>query len=327
MTARSFAPHALSALASVAVAALVFTGTSSAAVDAGSKLRFSALPKRVVQGNQATVAVGVKGGGRCSLTVRYGDGTLQPGLATVRAAAGRARWSWRVPDTAATGPAKLIVTCGSAGRLVGSLPVIAGPKPNNIVVEEAGGSQRTQYGHSQASWGVVLYNPSPDRDALDVNVLLNFVDATNTVLGTDTAQIDGIAAGSRFYLGGGANVPTTTITKLEVTVTVGSRAPRVVHEPPIADIRLVPGADGYLDSVVGQVTNDRSGQVLTTANMTAVLFDAAGKVVGGTSGGVYSSLPWQTRAFWSASSYADPVPMTRAATAKVSVEPKWEVKG
>jgi hypothetical protein len=327
MTARSFSPRTYILMALAAVAALALAGASAAAVDAGSKLRFSGVPKRVVQGNQASVAVSVRGGGRCLLTVRYGDGTLQPGLATVRAAGGRARWSWRVPETAATGPAKLIVTCGSAGRLVGSLPIIAGPKPNAIVVKDAGGSQRTQYGHSQASWGIVLYNPSPDRDALDVNVLVNFVDATNTVLGTDTAQIDGIAAGSNFYLGGGANVPTTPIDKLEVTVTVGSRAPRVVHEPPVADIRLVPGVDGYLDSVVGQVQNDRSGQVLTTANMTAVLFDAAGKVVGGTSGGVYSPLPWQTRAFWSASSYADPVPMTRAATAKVSVEPKWEVRG
>jgi hypothetical protein len=56
--------------------------------------------------------------------------------------------------------------------------------------------------------GLVLDNPSADRDALDVNVLVDFADATNTVLVTDTARIDGIAAGSRFHVGGGANVPT-----------------------------------------------------------------------------------------------------------------------
>ena len=73
------------------------------------------------------VTVAAPRGARCTLVVRYGDGAVQPGLNPARATNGRALWRWRVPETAGTGPAKLIVRCGS-GRLTGSLSVVAGPK-------------------------------------------------------------------------------------------------------------------------------------------------------------------------------------------------------
>ena len=327
MTARSLSPSTFATLACLAVAALALLGDAAAAVDAGAKIRFGAMPKRVVQGKDAAVAIAVARGARCSLTFRYGDGNLQSGLRPIRATTGRARWTWQVPETAATGPAKVIVDCGRAGRIVGSLPVIAGPKPTGVVVTDSGFSQKIEDNRARVSWGVVLTNQSPDRDALEVTVLVNFVDATNTVLATDSENVDGIRAGSPFYLGGGMSVPTTPIARLEFVVTIGSRAPRVVHEPPLEDVRLIPGRGAYLGAVVGQVTNDRSGLVLTRATVSAVLYDAAGKITGGTSGVVYAALPWQKRSFWSAALHADPIPLTRAAGAKVSAEPIWEVEG
>jgi hypothetical protein len=326
MTARSFTPNTFATLACVAVGALVLVGKAAAVVDAGTKPRFGAVPARVAQGNAATVTAAAPAGARCTLTVRYGDGALQPGLAPARATAGRARWKWRVPEEAATGPAKLILACGAA-RATASFAVTAGPKQTTVAVTDRGFSQRTRYGRTTVSYGVVLTNTSPDRDALQVTVIVNFIDATNTVLGTHTSRIDGIEAGEPFYLGGGQNVPVTPIERLEVVVTVGSRAPRVVHEPPLADVRVTETSDGYVAAVIGQFSNDVAGTLLRSASMSAVFFDAAGNVTGGATGNAHTPLPHDARAFFKASTYASSVPMTKAATVRVSVEPRFQATG
>ena len=327
MTARSFTPNTFATLACVAVGALVLVGKAAAVADAGSKVRLSTTPGRAVQGGQASVTVAVPRGARCTLTVRYGSGETQPAFAPARAPHGRIRWVWRVPETAATGPAKLVVDCGSAGRAVGALAVVAGPKANDIEVAKRGFSQRIRYGRTSVSWGLELKNTSPDRDALDVVVVVNFVDATNTVLGTDIAKIAGIRAGKEFFLGGGEGVPSTAIVRLEVVVRVGSRAPRVVHEPPVDDVRILPAVDGFVGSAVGQVANDREGQLLRRSRISAVFFDAAGNISGGSTGIASAPLPAGARSYFRAGLHASAVPMTRAATVRISVEPTFQAVG
>jgi hypothetical protein len=327
MTARSFTPNTFATLACVAVGALLLVGKAAAVTDAGPKVRFTALPLKAAQGARATVAVKTAGSARCTLTVRYGDGQLQPGLAAARARNGRASWTWLVPDTASTGPAKLVVACAGAGQIVGAMPVVAGPKATYIEVAKRGFSQRIRHGRAIASWGLELKNTSPDRDALEVVVVVNFVDATNTVLDTDTARVAGIRAGNVFYVGGGKTVPTTPIDRVEVVVRAGSRAPKVVHEPPVDDVRILPGSDGYVAAAAGQVANDRAGQLLRSSRIHAVYFDAAGNISGGSTGLATAPLPTGARSFFKASLYADAVPMTRAATVRISVEPRFETVG
>ena len=110
-----------------------------------------------------------------------------------------------------------------------------------------------------------------------------------------------------------------------MVVQVASRAPPVVREPPVDDLRLVPTRDGYVGAVVGQVANDRPGNLLRRAVMSAVIFDAARNVIGRSTGSMFDPLPSGTRAYFEANLNGDSVPMARAATAKVSVEPRFEV--
>jgi hypothetical protein len=324
VTARTLSSrHARITPFAATLAALALATSAGGAREAGLKVRFSALPDRVLQGGPASVTVAGPAGVSCTLTVRYGNGSTQPGLATARARNGRAQWSWRVPETAATGPAKLVVACGRWGRLTGMLPVVAGPKQPGVTVTQQGFSQRYRRSGSSVSYGIVLTNTAAERDALDVTVLTNFVDATNTVLGTDRRGISGIPAGAPYYLGDYASLPATPIDRLEITVQVSSRSPRSIHEPPVADLRVVPDKDGFVDAVVGQVANDRTGAVLTSSRLSSVLFDVAGNVVGGAYGSVSVPLPHNTRAYFSASSAPESTPMANVALARVSVEPRF----
>src|SRR5438132_7493013 len=90
---RSFAPARAAAFAFAVV--LVFTAGAGAA-DRSAPLRFSSIPKNVVQGSTAGVTVAVHPSGvRCSLAVRYANGDRQPDLAPTLALAGAAHWSWQ----------------------------------------------------------------------------------------------------------------------------------------------------------------------------------------------------------------------------------------
>lgn len=326
MTARTFSPNPFATLTCAAVGALLLVGQAAALVDAGPQLRFSALPKQVVQGRPAAVTVSAARASRCTLAVRYGDGKLQGGLGAVRATNGRARWQWEVPGTAATGPAKVVAACGSS-RATAALPVVAGAKVPGVTITQQGYSQRYRFGRSSVSYGVVLTNTSAERDALNVVVLVNFVDATNTVLGTSEQRVAGIAARAPFYVGGFSSLPPVDVARLEVTFRVGERAPRAIHEPSFADLRLRPAIDpAFLGAVEGQVLNDKGGTVLKRSGFSAVFFDAAGEVIGGAEGNLRSALPEGVREHFSISRGADSVLLARTAEAKISAEPFYEIK-
>jgi hypothetical protein len=122
------------------------------------------------------------------------------------------------------------------------------PEEPGVTVTKHGFSQRFRSGLSTVGYGIVLTNTAADRDALDVIVLTNFVDATNTVLGTDTRLISGIPAGAPYCMGDYASLPAIQVERLEITVQVQSRAPRTIHE-----------------QYSVKVTNDRDGVLLTSS--------------------------------------------------------------
>src|SRR5206468_9390774 len=74
-------------------------------------------------------------------------------------------------------------------------------------------STRNSSGTTYAGWGVVLRNVSPDEDALDVDVTLNFLNAAGQTVRFSTEDYEAIPAGSTYYVGGydtfsSANPPT-----------------------------------------------------------------------------------------------------------------------
>ena len=85
-------------------------------------------------------------------------------------------------------------------------------------------------------------------------------------------------------LSGPARKFVAEVTRLEVVVTVAKRQPHTLHLPPIANIYLEPSLSdaGWLGAVDGELINDDPVQILQNAQLSAVVLDAGGNVVGGT---------------------------------------------
>jgi hypothetical protein len=200
--------QALLTVAALALAALAL-GVGSVAASSRAGVRFTNLPSRAVAGRTVTVVVAVaKGNPLCSLSVKYANGVAQQGLRPSPPSAGRASWSWTIPDTAQAGVARLAVSCGASGHASGGLLVVGSLIPPRITVEKRGFSVRVHsYGGSDVSYGVILQNHSPNADAVNVNVLVNFVLADNNLIGSSSTNIPLIPAGSTYTLGSNLGFP------------------------------------------------------------------------------------------------------------------------
>lgn len=315
-------------LALAALAALCLTATAAASLDAGSSLRFGFVPKKAFQGQPASLTVVVRPTGvRCSPTIRYADGSTQR-LQTTVARAGRASWKWTVPAKVRLGAATASVSCGKVGRVARSFAVVGPPTaPAQVNVRKSGFSQRVRYASRDVSYGIVLHNPSPENDALNVTVLVNFVDATNRVVNTDTKQIPAVSAGTEYYLGGSTSIPDASqVSSLEIVVRIGGQEPKRKRSPAVSDV-LVQQARydaGWVGAVVGQVENDWKTMLLTRTQISAVVFDSSGAVIGGAQGMTNSGQLPGVRAYFNAGSSVSAIPFDRAASASVSVLGTYE---
>ncbi len=315
-------------LALAALAALCLTATAAASLDAGSSLRFGFVPKKAFQGQPASMTVVVRPTGvRCSPVIRYADNSAQR-LKPAVARAGRASWKWTVPAKVRLGAASASVSCGKAGRVARSFAVVGPPTaPAQVNVRKSGFSQRVRFTGRDVSYGVVLHNPSPENDALGVVVLVNFVDATNRVVDTDTETIATVSAGSEYYLGGSTSIPDASqVSSLEVVVRIGGQTPKRKVSPAISDV-LVQQArydPGWVGAVVGQLENDSTTMLLSSTKISAVVFDSSGSVIGGAQGRTSAGQLPGVRAYFNAGSAVGSIPFDRAASASVSVLGKYE---
>jgi hypothetical protein len=201
--------------------------------------------------------------------------------------------------------------------------VVGSVIPARIVVVKDGYSIRQeQYGGGSVSWGVVLRNTSPNQDALDVYTLVNFVGPDNRLVGSATNNLSGIPAGKDFALGDDLSffggVP--PISRLEVVVQIKKRQAHALKLPTITNIRVLPDIfrPNYVGEVDGEVSNDDPRLVLRNAELSTVVFDANGNVLGGGSGYAFASLPPSAREFFKIERGLDAIPMSRAASAMVS---------
>ena len=323
-------------LLAVTLLALVAVAGADARPDAASTVRFASTPGQLVKGRVAVVAIAVKPArASCTLSARFADGRRR-GFGATRAVAGRAAWRFRVPATAAAGPARLTATCRGAGSRTRTVRVAGAPGRGNggettaagatVHVVQRGFSQRWRGFASFVSFGLVLENGSAGRDAVGVTAVVNFIDASNRVVQTQTQRVAGIRAGSRYYLGGFANIPEgIAVTRLEVTGRHGDAPRGTLREPPTEDLRIVPqlGDPGFVGAVNGQVLNDHPRYLLNNARVSIVVFDAAGNITGGTMAYTAAALVPGARSYFSGSAGLNSVPIANAVTAKTSVEPTY----
>ena len=324
------------AIATIVVAAI--GGTLALAPGAGARggwtLRFGFVPQRAYQGRAAAIRVLVRSAkARCTLAVRYADGSRQAGLAKAKPAKGRVSWTWDVAATVPAGAARASVACGKAGRLVRSFVVVGGTAvASRLAVVNSGWSQRPDRvtPGSTVSYGIQVENPSDTLDAKGVSVLVNAIDAAGNVLATATTNLAVVGAASTFNVGGSVHVPTLApIGRLEVVVQAGSHVKHALHVPAVENVHVVPSSyePDWVGSVDGEIVNDDVGAKLTSAQLSVVLFDSTGKIVGGGTGFVFASLPPGTRSFFSAGMGFSAVPTAQATTAAVSVEPTYAPTG
>ena len=305
--------------------ALVVPGAALAAATGPSlKLVASA---RAYQGKPYTVSVATKGAS-CALTIRYADGATQNGLFGAKGPNGRVTWKWTLPQLTAPGPALLSARCG---RSTGTrkITVVGSLIPPRILITKSGWSVRARaFAGATVSYGVLLRNTSPNVNALNVNVQVNFVLANSKLIGTATKQIPSIGAGETYNFADQLAFPgDAPIAKLEFVILVAARekaqkAPR----PGLDNIAVVPGQwePAWTGWVQGEVVNDHTKLMLRSTSLSAVVFDAAGNVLGGATGAAYNPLPPGTRQVFKLTSGIDSIPFAKVASVAISATPSWE---
>jgi hypothetical protein len=320
-TAKRFLPLALAILVGVAV----FAGAASGRAQS---VGFVAGADRVVQGNPVTVEVSVSpAGARCALSVRYKSGAKQKGLKSVTAGAGRASWTWQIPRLVQPGPARLTVSCSGAGRATRRLMVIGQVLPPRIDVVQTGWSVRPYpYGGTGVSWGVILSNTSK-QDALGVQVLCNFVMSDNRLIGSATQRISDIAAGTKHVTGGELTFPGgAPIARLEIVVQISKGGPATHTKPGISFTRVMPSPiePAWTGSIEGEVQNDDPTRTIQFVELSGIVLDASGNILGGGNGFGGASLPPAARMAMKLSNGFRPILYSKAASALVSVVPTYK---
>jgi hypothetical protein len=321
----SFARRARRAATVAITAAVVATGASSASARTSS-VGFTSLPRAVFEGQRPTIAVAVQPTGeRCTLTVDY------PGNRTdhfqTSAQRGRAAWSIRIPAVP-PGMATVVVGCGRAGSARGSMRIRWAVQAPKIDVTERGWSQRLEQfgGGSTVSFGLALRNERARSDAVMVAVLVNFVDASNRVLGSAQVSVMRIPASSTFYVGGQQMLMTQIpVARVEAIVSAKPEPREGLPEPLISDIGISPASDGYVSNVHGQLLNNYP-RAVQSAFLGVVVRNAAGDIIGG--GSTYASgrLSFGAREFFVAAGTFRAVPFVNAASADVSAVATWVQK-
>jgi hypothetical protein len=308
---------------------VVLTAFAGSASGRATSVQFIAGPSRVVQGDPATMTVTVSpGGGRCSLSVRYKSGAKQKGLPIVSSSGGKATWTWKVPRRVQPGVSRATASCAGAGSATKIFTVIGQVVPPKIEVVKSGWSVRDYpYGGSDVSYGVILANRSKTQDAKDVSVLVNFVMADNRLIGSATRRISEIAAGTEHATGGELQFSGgAPVTRLEVTIEIGKGVPATHSKPGLSAIRVLPSPfePAWCGSVEGEVQNDHPSRTLQFVELSAVVFDAAGNIVGGGSSFEAADLPPAARMFLKITDGMRAIPYYKAASALVSVVPTYK---
>src|SRR5581483_10441773 len=154
---------------------------------------------------------------------------------------------------------------------------------------------------STVSYGLLLVNDSQTEDALDVSVLVNFVEPSGHLFGSASTTISAIGAGQTYALGDSLSFPgAAPVVRLEPVIQVGAHTKASQRLPQVVNAHVEPSTfePAWLGSVEGEVSNVDPSLILRSAHLSAVVFDGAGNVIGGGNGFVFAPLPPNTREFF-----------------------------
>lgn len=322
----------------IATLALTASLAATAATAAAGAVGTTAATTQVTRGKATVLRVATRSLAPCSVQIRYSDGLVQ--MAGVkRARGGVVSWTIRIPNNAALGRAHWDAQCGGVVFHRSGTWVVTAAKAGtaasapHVMVDKQGFSQRpNKYGSgSVVSYGLMLHNTSAHEDATNVYVLINFATAGGELIGTVTKSVALIPAGGVFALGDSMNMRTQIpMTKLEVTLTVNSHEAADTHPlPHFANVRVIPSESepGWTGEVDGEVVNDTSPQTMSMAQISVVLFDASGAIVGGGTGMVSSPLPSGSRMVFLAQLGFTSIPYAPTVTPVISVVPTYVTDG
>ena len=282
------------------------------------------MPRRIAQGDLVTISALTRPAETvCTLAVRYSNGEMQTGIGAAASHRGRAKFRFRVSRTATPGRATVMAQCRGAGVAQRTTLVVGSVLAAKIAVVKTGFSVRNYpWGSGVSSYGVILRNTSPNEDALSVYTLVNFVGPDNKLVGSASTTIQGIPAGQQFALGGDLTFPGAVppIARLEVVVQIQKRQARSLRLPTINNLYIEPSIidPSYVGAVDGEVSNDEKSLILQNTQLSAVVFDSSGNILGGGTGYSFGSLPPSAREFFKIQGGFSAVPMNKAASAMVS---------
>jgi hypothetical protein len=303
--------------------------SASAAIDASSGIS----PGLVHRGQQTTLSVPTGATkSPCTAILRFQDGNVKQASGK-RPRNHRVSFTLGVPLTAALGPGRWIVVCG-AFSTQGSFVIVAAKSTTaadvpRVVVDKQGFSQRPDKAGpgSLLSYGVVLKNTSDTKDARNVYVIVNMVAASGNLIGSKSKIVQLVPAGGTFALGDSMNLRTQVLaTHLEITIRVGGNEPKQVHTmPEFANIQIYPSQydPGWVSEVDGEIVNDTTPLTLTMATLSIVVLDASGNPLGGGVGFSTAAIPSGSRFVFLAQIGFTSIPLDRAASVLISVEPTY----
>lgn len=313
------------------LALAAFLAVAAPAAGRPGAVRFASAPRHVVQGSAVAVTVAAPRTARCRLVVRYRGGSVQSGLGVGDRRGGRTTWRWTVPMGAKAGAARVAASCGRAGGVARTLMVVGAVIPPHLTVRQQGYSIRPTYGGgSSVSYGLLIANDSPTQDALGVTVLVNFVEPSGHLIGSATTTIAAIAAGQTYALGNSLTFPgAAPVVRLEPVIQIGSYARTAQQFLQVSNAHLVPSTfePAWVGSIEGEVANAQPNLTLQNSQVSAVVLDASGNVIGGGNGYVTSALPPGAREFFKLTTGFGAIPSDEAASVVVSTQPTWKQPG
>lgn len=267
--------------------ALVLALHDAAAATNAVRVRVS--PATVRAGESVVIAAsGIPTTATCRPMLRSPTGSARS-LASKKARSSQISWAWLVPKTAAPGRWTASVACVGAPKASAGFTVLQAaptPPPPQVIpakleVEKYGFGLDVDEFLTWLNYGAVIRNLSPDEDALYVTVLVNVIGSNGQILESQSTFYAAIPAATTYYAGDVMLLfdEAPAVARIDVSVSFREGAKKAITLPPVSNVR-VQGDQGPA-RVAGELQNTATTPLSEFAEITAVVFDAAGNVLGG----------------------------------------------
>jgi predicted small lipoprotein YifL len=151
----------------------------------------------------------------------------------------------------------------------------------NVFIKQKGFSQE----EDDVYMGAVLKN-NGTAGASDIEVTFNALDKHGDVVATETADVSVVPAGETFNVGADTLVDGEKVHSVEIYADVADSVGPEYGLPEVSRARVTHERYEFMDGgnteITAQVRNNMDQSLSSLASVYAVMFDASGKVIGGT---------------------------------------------